>query len=105
MIDWHSYNRSLVRRGEILFSYDFLNIWDSELERMNKNKKGKPFEFPDSFILAIGYIRYSFHLPYRQTEGIIKATGKRLPDSPPSYGHICKRIHKMKIDIKKDNIE
>jgi hypothetical protein len=71
---------------------------------MNKNKKGKPFTFPDSFILAIGYIRTSFHLPYRQTEGIVKATGKRLPANP-SYGHICKRINKLNIDIKKDNTD
>lgn len=100
MIDWPSYNRSLVRRGEILFSYDFLDSWDYELDRMNDGKKGKPFVFPNSFILAIGYIRYSFHLPYRQTEGIIKAIGKRLPDKP-SYGHICKRINRLNIDIKK----
>ena len=104
MISWPSYNRSLVRRGEILFSYDILDTWSYELERMNKNKKGKPFTFPDSFILAIGYIRTSFHLPYRQTEGIIKATGKRLPANP-SYGHICKRINKLNIDIKKDNTD
>jgi len=103
MIDWPSYNRSLVRRGEILFSYDFLDSWGHEIERMNRNKKGKPFVFPDSFILAIGYIRYSFHLPYRQTEGIIKAIGKRLP-SNPSYGHICKRINKLSIDIKREKI-
>ena len=55
-----SYNRALVKRGEILFSYDFLDTWDSELERMNRDKKGKPFKFPHSFILAIGYMRYSF---------------------------------------------
>lgn len=67
---------------------------------MNKNKKGKPFEFPNSFILVIGYIRTSFHLPYRQTEGIVKATGKGLPGNP-SYGHICKRINKLNIDIKR----
>ena len=67
--------------------------WDSELDRMNKNKKGKPFTFPDSFILVIGHIRLCFHIPYRQTEGVIKATGKSLP-SHPSYGHICKRINK-----------
>jgi transposase len=66
---------------------------------MNKNKKGKPFVFPNSFILVIGYIRYSFHLPYRQTEGIINATGKNLPADPPSYGHICKRINKLNVDI------
>jgi hypothetical protein len=102
VIDWPSYNRSLVRSGEILFSYDFLDSWGSEMEKMNNNKKGKPFIFPNSFILAIGYIRYSFHLPYRQTEGIIKATGKRLPSNSPSYGHICKRINKLSIDIKRD---
>ena len=102
MIDWPSYNRSLVRRGEILFSYDFLDTWGYELDRMNEGKKGKPFVFPNSFILVIGYIRYSFHLPYRQTEGIIKATGKRLPSKSPSYGHICKRINILNIDIKRD---
>jgi hypothetical protein len=104
VIHWPSYNKSLVKRGEILFSYDFLDTWDLELERMNKNKTGKPFVFPNSFILAIGYIRYSFRLPYRQTEGIIKATGKNLP-SKPSYGHICKRINKLNIDIKRDKID
>ena len=72
---------------------------------MNINKKGKPFVFPDSFILAIGHIRYLFHLPYRQTQGIIKATGKRLPANPPSYGHICKRINKLNIDIKRDKMD
>ena len=105
MIDWPSYNRSLVRRGEILFSYDFLDTWGYELDRMNKGKKGKPFVFPNSFILAIGYIRYSFHLPYRQTEGIVKATGKRLPSNSPSYGHICKRINRLNINIKRDKID
>jgi DDE family transposase len=104
LIDWPSYNRSLVRRGEILFSYDFLDNWGSELEGMNKNKRGKPFIFPDSFILVIGYIRYSFHLPYRQTEGIIKATGKNLPEKSPSYGHICKRINKLNVNINNDGV-
>jgi hypothetical protein len=104
LIDWSSYNRSLVRPGEILFSYDFLDIWDSEIVEMNKNKKGKPFVFPNSFILVIGYIRYSFRLPYRQTEGILNATGKNLPANP-SYGHICKRINRLNVNIKNNNID
>jgi hypothetical protein len=104
LINWPSYNRSLVRRGEILFSYDFLDIWDSELDVMNKNKKGKPFIFPDSFILFIGYIRYSFRLPYRQTEGIINVPGKSLP-SKPSYGHICKRINRLSVNINNGRVK
>ena len=82
VIHWPSYNQSLVRRGEILFAYDFLDIWDDDLARMNENKRMAKSKIPDSFILIIGYIRIYFHLPYRQTEGIIKATGKNLPDHP-----------------------
>ena len=78
MIHWPSYNQPLVRRGEILFAYDFLDIWDDNLNRMNENKKGKSYSYPDSFILIIWlHEDIYFHLPYRQTgEGIIKATGK-----------------------------
>ena len=71
-------------------------MWDYNLDKMNENKKGKPYSFPDSFILLIGHIRVYFHLPYRQTEGIIKATGKNLP-SHPSYSQICRRVNKLDI--------
>ncbi len=58
---------------------------------------------PDSFILIISYIRVYFHLPYRQTEGIIKATiGKSIPEykqPSPSYPQICRRTNKLDIDI------
>ncbi len=74
MADWPSYNQLLIRRGEILFTYDFLDVWDLELTKMNKNKEDKKYKYPESFIMAIGYIRIYFHLPCRQTEGIIKVT-------------------------------
>ena len=104
MTHWPSYNQSLVRRGEILFSYDFLDIWDNDLATLNENKKGKKYQYPDSFILVIGYIRVCLHLPYRQTEGLIKATlGKNIPEdkqpSAPCYSQICRRINKLDIDI------
>ena len=56
-----------------------------------KIKKGKPYSFPDSFILIIGYMRIYFHLPYRQTEGLIKSAGKNLLPNYPSYSQICIR--------------
>jgi hypothetical protein len=71
-------------------------MWDYNLDRMNENKKGKPYSFPDSFILIMDYIRIYFHLPYRQTEGV-KATEKNLPVYP-SYSQICcRRINKLDI--------
>ena len=104
MIDWSSYNQSLVRRGEILFSYDFLDNWDAGLAKMNENKKGKRYKFPDSFILVIGHIRVYFHLPYRQTEGIIKATGKNLSNHP-CYSQICRRVNKLDIVSNRTRID
>jgi len=99
---WPSYNQSLVKRGEILFAYDFLDMWDADLARMNENKNGKKYKFPDSFILVVGHIRIYFHSPYRQTEGIIKATGKSLPDHP-SYSQICRRVNKLDISTKRSD--
>ena len=64
---------------------------------MNENKEGKKYRYPNSFILVIGYIRVCFHLPYRQTEGIIKATGKNIPNHP-SYGQLCRRLSRLEID-------
>ncbi len=65
-------------------------MWDYILDKMNKNKKGKPYSFPDPFILIIGYIRIYFHLPYRQTDES-KPLIKNLPVHP-SYSQICCRI-------------
>ena len=76
---------------------------------MNKNKEGnKPYLYPDSFILAIGCIRYYFHLPYRQTEGTIKVSGGRFLPNHPCYEQICKRIDQLNIydgDVEIDESE
>ncbi|HEY6537208.1 MAG TPA: hypothetical protein VIY08_15650 [Candidatus Nitrosocosmicus sp.] len=42
-MNWPSYNRSLVRRGEILLGFDVINNWDIELKEMNQGKIGEPF--------------------------------------------------------------
>ena len=68
MRNWKSYNESLVKRGEILLDFDVIDNWNTELIEMNKNKEGRKFVYPDSFIKLLGYMRVYFHLPYRQTE-------------------------------------
>jgi len=68
---WSIYNQSLVRRGEILLGFDVIDNWDAELKEMNKDKVGKPFHYPNTFLLLLGYAKVYFHLPYRQTEGVL----------------------------------
>src|SRR6185503_4749631 len=75
-MNWPSYNQSLVRRGEILLGFDVIDNWDSELKEMNKDKVGEPFQYPNTFLLLLGYAKVFFHLAYRQTEGIAKGHAK-----------------------------
>jgi len=71
-VNWRNYNESLVKRGEVLLDFDVIDNWHVELEEMNEGKKGRKFAYPDSFIKLLGYMRAYFHLPYRQTEGVVR---------------------------------
>ena len=98
---WSDYNESLIRRGEILLGFDVIDNWDKELEAMNRGKIGGPFQYPDTFVLMLGYAKAYFHLPYRQTEGIVKGhAGIRIP-SIPDFSTISRRIGRL--DLKLEN--
>ena len=86
MIDWHIYNESLVRRGEEVLDFDVIDNWNNELDNMNEGKEGASYVYPDSFVQLLGYMRAYFHLPYRQTEGIVIAHAKSKVPSIPDYG-------------------
>ena len=67
---------------------------------MNKDKKGRKFVYPDSFIKLLGYMRrVYFHLPYRQTEGVVREHASNTLPSIPDYSRICRRINRLDIKI------
>ena len=90
-----------MKRGEILLDLRILDGWGFELERMNAGKEGGRYVYPDIFIKLLGYMRVLFHLPYRQTEGFLRAL--RRFDSRiqvPDYSTIDRRVNKL--DVKLD---
>ena len=91
-MNWNKYNESLVKRGEVLLDFDVIDNWDNELEEMNKGKEGRKFVYPDSFIKLLGYMRVYFHLPYRQTEGVVREHASNTLPSIPDYSNISRRI-------------
>src|SRR5215472_17287261 len=98
MPDWPTYNQNLVRRGQVLLDFDVVDRWDHELSRMNLGKVGEPYCYPDSFIRLLGYMRSYFHLPDRQTQGVVIAHGNKVPNIP-HYSTISRRINKLDINI------
>lgn len=82
--DWGKYGDDLVRRGETVDDLSWLGEWDSELERMNEGKRGRPFEFPLSLFRYCAKQMCSKNITYRMMEGglrcILGAFGRKAPD-------------------------
>jgi hypothetical protein len=99
VVNWTSYNESLVRRGEVILDFDIVDGWYVELERMNEGKRGATYGYPNSFVQLLGYVKPYFHLPYRQTEGVVRAHATNKIPSIPDYSTINRRINRLDIEI------
>jgi len=82
-----------------LLAFDVIKNWNTELKEMNKDKVGEPFQYPNTFVLLLGYAKAYFHLPYRQTEGIAQGHAKGKVPSIPHYTTINRRINRLDIKI------
>ena len=79
-------------------SFDVIDNWHKELQVMNHNKRGRKFDYPDSFMKLLGYVRVYSGLPYRQTEGMIRGYCSRIP-AVPDFTSIHKRVNKLEIPV------
>ena len=98
--NWREYNEQLVRRGWFYLSTDFVNNWDEELLKMNKNKNGRPYRYPETFIQFCGLAYAFLHLPYRQLEGFIQALSGFVPGlKAADYSTLWQRITNLELNI------
>ena len=88
-----------MRCGEIILGFDIIDNWNNELHRMNLGKEGALYRYPDTFVLLLGYMRVYFHLPFRQTKGVVTAHAGRKVPSIPDYSTINRRVNKLDIKI------
>ena len=97
--DWPVYNEQLVKRGEYLLDFDWVESWDEELEKMNKNKPGHPYEYPDSLIWTQG-VWHTQNIPYRMVEGITRKL-HRMAQLPAynNYSTVNRRVNKLDISL------
>jgi len=88
--NWKSYNEELAMRGEFLLPIDMLGNWDEELDKMNEGKKGRPYEFPESFI-KIQAVWHQQWVDYR-VEGIAMQEAHALQRERMSHSNIFTAI-------------
>jgi hypothetical protein len=70
---WHDYDEALIERGCAILDLGQLSSWKEELDAMNGDGKlGRPFEFPNSYISFLSFVKVGFDIPYRTLEGITR---------------------------------
>ncbi len=91
-MNWSEYNDSLVRRGRIFI--DLLFLRNYRVEKVKK--RGRPFKYPDPLIELYAALKYTFHLPYRQLEGVIQGLSEYAKPIPtPDYTTLDRRINRL----------
>jgi len=101
--DWKKYNETLVRRGTFYLDFDWVKNWDKELARMNFNKVGAPFLYPETLIeLQSVWLHF---IPLREVEGLTRKVAE-IGEIPGynDYSTVSKRVNKMstRFDLPKD---
>jgi transposase len=93
MQSWHDYDEALIERGCAILDLGSLVSWREELEAMNREKLGRPFEFPNSYISFLSFVKVGFDIPYRTLEGIVRELSEyvRLVEEM-HYTHMRRRI-------------
>src|SRR6478672_8155031 len=85
----------------MLFDSDFLQNWRAELKKMNKEKEGPHYRYPNSLILLLTTV-HVYLLPYRQLEDFLRMMSiyiKKLKEVVPDFATIWWRVARMKINL------
>ena len=98
--DWSIYNELLVKRGEFYLSLDFVDQWDTQLVQMNAGKRGRPFQYPESFIAWMARIHIFLQMPYRQMEGFVRRLAAFIPGlKAADYTTLFRRIQRLDLSL------
>ena len=79
---WHDYSESLIERGRVLIDVSFIKSSNKEIKKMNI---GAPFQYSDSYVQFLAFLKIGFKIPYRMVQGIVRGLAE--------YVMIVEEIH------------
>ena len=98
--NWASYDRSLVRRGDVTlwFAPEAIDAWNAR----PTGRRGAQPQFSDVAIETALTLRLIFHLPLRQTEGFVRSILRLmgLDLEAPDHTTLSRRGRCLLIDLR-----
>jgi hypothetical protein len=94
------YTTALINRGSLSLWLDTSSI-DPWLNHLPATHRGRPLVYSDAAIFCALLLREAYHLPLRQTQGLIHSLFQLLKiDMPvPHYSTLCRRARKLHIKL------
>jgi hypothetical protein len=102
---WHEYNESLIERGHFLIDIGFLKLRNKEIKSMNEGKVGAPYEYPDSYIQFLAFLKLGFRIPYRTVQGIVRGLSEYVKIEEMHFTQTRRRTLKIKACVEDTNFK
>ena len=96
---WHDYNESLIERGRVLIDVSFIKSSNKEIKKMNIDKVGAPFQYSDSYVQFLAFMKIGFKIPYRMVQGIVRGLSDYVRIEEIHFTHIRRRMIRLKPSI------
>jgi hypothetical protein len=74
----------------------FLKSWNKEIKRMNQRKVGDLFEYSNSYIHFLAFLKIGFKISYRTVQGIVRGLSDYIKIEEMHFTQIRRRILKIK---------
>jgi len=96
--NWKEYHEELILHGEFFFDLQFLENWNNDLKKINKNKRGRKYLYPNSLFEWLSPL-YSF-LSSRKLEGVMNKLSHFIPKLKScDHSTIIERLNQLDITI------
>jgi hypothetical protein len=96
---WRDYNESLIERGRVLIDVSFIKSSNKEIKKMNIDKVGAPFQYSDSYVQFLAFLKIGFKIPYRMVQGIVRGLSDYVRIEEIHFTHIRRRMIRLKPSI------
>lgn len=98
--NWRQYNTALINRGSLTLWFD-TQSQDQWLNHTLSGRRGRSNKYSDAAILCCLTLREVFHLPLRQTQGLVCSISRmlRIDLAVPHYSLLSRRARRLNVKI------
>jgi hypothetical protein len=82
-----------------LIDVSFIKSSNKEIKKMNIDKVGAPFQYSDSYVQFLAFLKIGFKIPYRMVQGIVRGLSDYVRIEEIHFTHIRRRMIRLKPSI------